>query len=92
MKAKEFLSPLFVNVSYNFTPFISQVVAHLLGAQAAFPGKMTAFGGFVLFIGCTMLSMNFKNQNEIVKVPTIGKISHRTSNAEKKKMLLEEDK
>jgi drug/metabolite transporter (DMT)-like permease len=71
LKAKECIGDLFVNVSFNFAPFLSQVVSFLIGAQNTFPGTFTAFGGFTLFVGCTLLSMNYKDQEELVKAPLI---------------------
>lgn len=76
IKAKEFVGEMFVNVSFNFTPFLSQVISYLIGAQNVFPGTFTAFGGFTLFVGCTLLSMNYKDQQDLAKVPLIGEESH----------------
>lgn len=71
--AKQYIGSMFVNVSFNFTPFISQVVTYVLGAQhKTFPGMFTAFGGFTLFLGCTFLSMDVRNQVELSKIPMIG--------------------
>ena len=72
VKAQEYLSTMFVSVCYNFTPFLSQVTAYLLGAQMAFPGTFTAMGGAVLFVGCTLLAMSYKDQEEMSRVPLIG--------------------
>ena len=71
--AKENISPLFVNVCFNFAPFLSQVVTFLLGAQL-FPGTFTTYGGACLFIGCTLLAMDYKDQKEVVSVPFIGRL------------------
>lgn len=70
-RAKTYLGPMFVNVCYNFTPFLSQVVAFLIGAQT-FPGVWTTYGGASLFIGCTLLAMDYTDQNELAKVPLVG--------------------
>lgn len=70
--AKEFLSPMFVDVSFNFTPFLSQVVAFLISAQPFFPGIFTTYGGACLFIGCTLLSMNSGDQKYLASLPFIG--------------------
>lgn len=72
LRAQEKISPMFVNVCYNFTPFLSQLVAYLLSAQTDFPGAFTAFGGATLFIGCTLLAMNYQDQQEMAHVPLIG--------------------
>lgn len=61
---------MFVDVSFNFTPFLSQVVAYLLTIEQ-FPGTYTTYGGASLFIGCTLLSMSYKDQEELAKVPLI---------------------
>ena len=70
-KAKEFISPMFVDVCFNFTPFLTQVVTFLLGAQE-FPGIFTTYGGASLFVGCTLLAMNYQDQHELARVPLIG--------------------
>ena len=72
MYAKENIGSMFVSVCFNFTPFLSQVVTFLLGAQA-FPGTFTTYGGACLFIGCTLLAMDYKDQKDLVSVPLIGK-------------------
>ena len=59
LRAQEYISPMFVNVCYNFTPFLSQLVAYLISAQIGFPGAFTAFGGAIPVIGCTLPSMNY---------------------------------
>ena len=72
--AKEHISPLFVNVCFNFTPFLSQVTMLLLmPAMGVFPGTFTAIGGAALFIGCTLLAMDYKDQNEIAAASFIGR-------------------
>jgi len=71
-RAKSYLSPMFVSVCFNFTPFLSQVVAFLIGVQT-FPGIWTTYGGACLFIGCTLLAMDYADQVELSKVPLIGK-------------------
>lgn len=75
MIAKENIGSMFVNVCFNFTPFLSQVVTFLLGKQE-FPGTFTTYGGACLFIGCTLLAMNYKDQKEVVSLPLIGKIEN----------------
>ena len=70
--AKEYLSPMFVDVSFNFTPFLSQVVAFLISAQPFFPGIFTTYAGACLFIGCTMLSMNAGDQKYLASLPFVG--------------------
>ena len=72
IQAKQYISPMLVNVCYNFTPFLSQVTAYLLQAQAGFPGYLTAYGGAALFIGCTLLAMNYLDQKELQHVPLVG--------------------
>jgi len=72
LRAQEKISPMFVNVCYNFTPFLSQLVAYLLSAQEEFPGVFTAFGGAILFIGCTLLAMNYQDQQEMAHIPLLG--------------------
>ncbi len=71
--AKENLGSMFVNVCFNFAQFLSQVTAFLMGLQA-FPGVFTTYGGACLFIGCTLLAMDYKDQKEVVSVPLIGKL------------------
>lgn len=73
IRAQKYISSMFVNVCYNFTPFLSQVTAYCLEAQNRFPGTFTALGGAALFIGCTLLAMNYQDQQEMAHVPLIGK-------------------
>ena len=73
IRAKAYLSPMFVNVCFNFTPFLSQVVAYLMQVQV-FPGTWTTYGGACFFIGCTLLAMDYDDQRELAKIPLIGKI------------------
>ncbi len=72
MKAQQHIGTMFINVCYNFTPFLSQVTAYMIGAQVEFPGAFTAFGGAVLFVGCTLLAMSYRDQQEMAHVPLIG--------------------
>ena len=65
-----------MSVCYNFTPFLSQVTSYLLGAQIAFPGSFTAFGGACIFVGCTLLSMNYKDQQDLAHVPLVGTVDN----------------
>ena len=74
IRAKAYLSPMFVNVCFNFTPFLSQVVAFLIGVQT-FPGVWTTYGGASLFIGCTLLAMDYEDQIELSKIPLIGAVN-----------------
>lgn len=74
-KAKAYISPMFVDVCFNFTPFLSQVAAFLIEAQS-FPGIWTTYGGAILFIGCTLLAMNYQDQKELTRVPLIGRIEY----------------
>ncbi len=74
LQAQEYLGGMFINVCYNFTPFLSQVTAYLLSAQADFPGTFTAFGGAILFIGCTLLAMSYQDQQDMSHVPVVGKL------------------
>lgn len=71
--AKKNIGNMFVSVCFNFTPFLSQCTAFLLGVQQM-PGTFTVLGGASLFVGCTMLSMDLQNQKEVVNLPLIGKI------------------
>jgi len=71
-KAKSYISPMFVDVCFNFTPFLSQCTSFMLDAQGM-PGIWTTYGGAILFIGCTLLSMNYQDQKELAKVPLIGR-------------------
>ena len=73
LKAGEHIGSMFINVCYNFTPFLSQVTAYLLGAQLAFPGAFTAFGGAILFVGCSLLAMSYQDQQEMAHVPLVGR-------------------
>lgn len=72
MKAQEYISTMFINVCYNFTPFLSQVTSYLIGAQDPFPGTFTALGGAALFVGCTLLSMTYEDQQDLAHIPTVG--------------------
>jgi len=72
MRAHQHIGSMFINVCYNFTPFLSQVTAYMIGAQAGFPGGMTAFGGAILFVGCTLLAMNYQDQQEMAHIPTVA--------------------
>lgn len=63
---------MFVNVCFNFAPFLSQVLTFLLGAQP-FPGTFTTYGGACLFVGCTLLAMDYKDQKAVVSVPLVGR-------------------
>ena len=72
-KAKSYISPMFVDVCFNFTPFLSQCAAFILGAQT-FPGIWTTYGGAILFVGCTLLAMNYQDQKELARVPLIGRV------------------
>ena len=72
-RAKTYLSPMFVSVCFNFTPFLSQVTAFLIGVQV-FPGIWTTYGGACLFIGCTLLSMDYADQVDLAKIPLVGKV------------------
>ena len=74
-KAMGYLSPMFVNVCFNFTPFLSQVVAFLIGVQP-FPGIWTTYGGACLFIGCTLLTMDYADQNELANIPLAGSLEY----------------
>ena len=47
-----------------------------MGAQQGFPGTFTAFGGAILFVGCTLLAMNYKDQQDMAHVPIVGKSEH----------------
>ena len=71
--AKENLSPMFVSVCFNFAPFLSQVVTFLMGVQA-FPGIFTTYGGACLFVGCTLLAMDYTDQKDVVSLPLIGRV------------------
>ncbi len=73
-KAKEYISPMFVDVCFNFAPFISQVVAFVTDAQKPFPGIWTTYGGAALFIGCTLLAMNYQDQKDLAKLPMVGRV------------------
>ena len=72
MKAQQHIGTMFINVCYNFTPFLSQVTSYIMAAQIPFPGAFTAFGGAVLFIGCTLLAMTYQDQQEMAHVPIVG--------------------
>ena len=74
-KAKGYISPMFVDVCFNFAPFLSQVTAFMIDAQS-FPGIWTTYGGAVLFIGCTLLSMNYEDHTELAHVPLIGRVEN----------------
>lgn len=69
-RTKLYLSPLFINTCFNFVPFLSQVLTFLIGAQE-FPGAWTTYGGALLFLGCTLLSITHDDQAELARVPLI---------------------
>jgi len=71
--AKDNISPFCVDVTFNFAPFLSQCVGYFMKLQG-FPGGFTAYGGAFLFVGCTMLAMNYKDQKEIAELPLIGHV------------------
>jgi len=71
-RAKDYTSPMFVDVSCNFMPFLSQCVAFYMDVQN-FPGIWTVYGGAALFIGCTLLAMKNQDQKELGKIPLIGR-------------------
>ena len=73
IKASEFISPMFVNTTFNAAPFLSQITCYILGVQG-FPGSYTAYGGFWLFIGCTLLSMTYEDHKDMLsKFPFYSK-------------------
>lgn len=73
IKSSEFISPMFVNTTFNTAPFLSQVTCYVLGVQG-FPGSYTAYGGFWLFIGCTILSMTYQDHKDLItKYPLYSK-------------------
>ncbi len=39
-----------------------------------FPGIWTTYGGAILFIGCTLLAMDYRDQKELARVPLIGRV------------------
>ena len=61
IKAAEYISPMFINTTFNTAPFLSQVTCYVLGVQG-FPGTFTTYGGFWLFVGCTLVAMTYKDQ------------------------------
>jgi len=71
MKASEYIGSMFINVCYNFTPFLSQVTSFMVKAQPGLPGAFTVFGGASLFIGCTLLAMSYQDQQEMAHIPLI---------------------
>ena len=73
LKSQEYIGGMFVSVCYNFTPFISQVTSYILGAQPVLPGTFTALGGATLFIGCTLMTMSYQDQQDLSHVPLVGK-------------------
>ncbi len=73
LKAQEYIGSMFISVCFNFAPFTSQVTSYVIGAQAVLPGTFTALGGAALFIGCTLLSMNYQDQQYLAHIPIIGK-------------------
>lgn len=74
IKSQEYIGTMFVSVCYNFTPFISQVTSYVIGAQPFLPGTFTALGGASLFVGCTLLFMNYNDQQYLAHVPLVAKI------------------
>jgi len=71
IQAKAYLSPLYVNVCYNFVPFFGQILAFFLELQEP-PGIWTTYGGPCVFIGCILLFMDHKDQLAMSKVPLVG--------------------
>ena len=69
-RTKLYLTPLFIHVCFNFVPFLSQVLVFLIGVQE-FPGMWTTYGGALLFLGCTLLSITHNDQMELARVPLI---------------------
>ena len=67
---------MFVDVCFNFAPFLSQVTTFLFidGQDKRFPGIWTTYGGAILFVGCTLLAMNYKDHKELAQVPLIGRV------------------
>lgn len=73
MVAREHIGAMFVSVGFNFAPFLAHVVGCVLDLQV-FPRTFTIYAGLCLFIGCTLLAMDFNDQKSITSVPMIGKI------------------
>lgn len=71
--AQQYVSGMFINVCYNFVPFMAQMTAYVLGAQTPMPGSFTFVGGVALFLGCTLLAMNYQDQQYLAHVPFINK-------------------
>lgn len=70
-RAKTYLTPLYVNVCYNFIPFFAQMLAYLFGLEEP-PGLGTTYGGPCVFIGYTMVCMSHEDQREMAEVPLVG--------------------
>ena len=73
MIAKENIGSMFVSTCFNFAPFISQVFGCIFALQM-FPGLFTTYGGACLFIGCTLLNMDYNDQKDLVSIPMVGKM------------------
>jgi len=73
MAAKESIGSMFVNVGFNFAPFLAQIIGCALYLQP-FPYTFTIYGGIALFIGSTLLAMDYNDQKSLVSVPMIGKV------------------
>lgn len=71
--AQQYVSGMFINVCYNFIPFTAQMTAFVLGAQTGLPGTFTFVGGISLFVGCTLLSMTYQDQQYLAHVPVVAK-------------------
>ena len=79
--AKQYIGSMFVDVCFNFTPFLSQCLTFVLGVQA-FPGLFTTYGGASLFIGCTLLAMNSQDQKDLASIPLIGRQNSNANTAD----------
>lgn len=87
IKASQYISPMFVNTTFNTAPFLSQVTCYIVGVQG-FPGSFTAYGGFWLFIGCTLLAMNYEDHKDMsTKFPLYYNLEENHDEKEMKVML-----
>jgi len=72
IKAKAYLSHMFVDICFNFVPLMGEILTFLMELQL-FPSIWSAYGALCLFVGCTILSMNDTNRIELVKTPLTRK-------------------
>jgi len=61
-----------VCVCLHLSVFLAQVLVSTIELQP-FPGLCTIFAGIFLFIGYVILALSHEDQEELLKLPLIGK-------------------